>query len=73
VPLVSIKLAQRDVPLSAEKKEELIAGVTQLIAGVLDKRSQDVVVLIEELNPDNWGQGGQSATKLRAQRASESK
>ncbi len=31
----------------------------------LDKRAEDVVVLIEELDPDNWGQGGITATELR--------
>ena len=73
MPLVSIKVAQRQAALTAGKKEELIEGVTRLIAEVLDKRPQDVVVLIEELNPDNWGQGGQSATKLRLQRGSKPK
>ena len=68
MPLVTIKVARREKPLSAEKKEELIVGVTRLIAETLGKRSQDVVVLIEELDPDNWGQGGQSATILRRER-----
>ena len=68
MPLVTIKVARREKALSAEKKEELIVGVTKLIAETLNKRSQDVVVLIEELDPDNWGQGGQSATTLRRER-----
>jgi 4-oxalocrotonate tautomerase len=69
MPLVTIKLARREKPLSPAKKEELIAGVTKLISETLDKRAQDVVVLIEELDPDNWGQGGFSATNLRKTRA----
>ena len=73
MPLVTIKVARRDNPLSPQKKELLIAGITTLISDTLDKRIQDVVVLIEELDPDNWGQGGVSATKLRKARAANSK
>jgi 4-oxalocrotonate tautomerase len=69
MPLVTIKLARREKPLSTEKKEALISGVTRLLVESLDKRAQDVVVLIEELDPDNWGQGGQSATQLRKARS----
>jgi 4-oxalocrotonate tautomerase len=69
MPLITITLARREKPLGPEKKEELIAGVTRLISETLDKRAQDVVVLIEEMDPDNWGQGGLSATKLRKARA----
>ena len=65
MPLVTIKLARRDEPISREQKIALIAGVTQLLQDTLAKRREDVVVLIEEIDPDNWGQGGQTATALR--------
>lgn len=35
---------------------------------VLGKRPEDVTVLIDEIDPDNWGQGGESATVLRQRR-----
>ena len=65
MPLVTIKLARRDEPITREQKVALIAGVTQLLQDTLAKRREDVVVLIEEIDPDNWGQGGQTATALR--------
>lgn len=68
MPLVTIKLAKREQATSPEKKAELIAGVTALLATTLSKRPEDVVVLIEELDPDNWGQGGVTATELRCRR-----
>jgi 4-oxalocrotonate tautomerase len=71
MPLVTIKLARRDPPLSPQQKEELIAGTTRLMVDTLGKRAQDVVVLIDELDPDNWGQGGVSATRLRKARAAD--
>jgi len=69
MPYINIKLARRATPTSAEQKQALIEGVTRLMQEVLGKRPEDVLVLIEELDPDNWGQGGVSATELRARRA----
>ena len=68
MPLVTIKLARRDNPITREQKVALIAGVTQLLQDTLAKRRDDVVVIIEEIDPDNWGQGGQTATTLRQAR-----
>jgi 4-oxalocrotonate tautomerase len=68
MPLVTIRLAGRETPTTREQKAALIAGATRLLQEVLGKRPEDVTVLIDELDPDNWGQGGQSATALRAQR-----
>ena len=50
------------------KKAELIAGVTDLLVQSLGKRAEDIVVLIEELDPDNWGQGGITASEIRRRR-----
>jgi 4-oxalocrotonate tautomerase len=69
MPIITIKLAQREEPTSQEKKAELISRVTSLMVDVLAKRPEDVTVLIEELDPNNWGQGGLSATELRRRRA----
>ncbi len=68
MPIVTIQLARREPPTSPDKKAELIAGVTALLVETLDKRPEDVVVLIEELDPDAWGQGGVTATELRRRR-----
>ena len=68
MPVITIQLAGRDPPTAADKKAELIAGVTRLMVDTLGKRAEDVVVLIEELDPDNWGQGGMTASQLRVVR-----
>lgn len=71
MPLVTIRLARREPPTSTAQKSTLIAGVTRLLQDVLAKRADDVTVLIDELDPDNWGQGGLSATALRQARKAE--
>ena len=58
----------RQVHTSSEKKAEIIAGVTELLVETLDKRAEDVVVLIEEIDPDHWGQGGITASEIRRRR-----
>ena len=68
MPLVTITLARREPATSPEKKAEIIAGVTKLLVETLDKHAEDVVVLIEELDPDNWGQGGITASERRRRR-----
>jgi 4-oxalocrotonate tautomerase len=68
MPLVTITLARREPATSPEKKAEIIAGVTELLVETLDKRAEDVVVLIEELDPDDWGQGGITVSEIRRRR-----
>ncbi len=68
MPLVTITLAKREPATSSEKKAELISGITELLVETLNKRAEDVVVLIEELDPDNWGQGGITASEIRRRR-----
>lgn len=68
MPIVTIQIARREPPTSREQKNALIAGATQLLVQALGKRAEDVTVLIDEIDADNWGQGGVSATALRQQR-----
>lgn len=70
MPVVTIRLARRELPTTREQKALLIDGATQLLQAVLGKQREDVVVLIDEIDPDNWGQGGESASVLRERRRS---
>lgn len=69
MPIVTIKLARRDPPTPQDQKSELIAGITGLLVETLGKRPEDVIVLIEEVDPGDWGQGGVTAVELRRRRA----
>lgn len=63
MPFVNIKITKEGA--TAEQKAELIKGVTDLLVKVLDKNPQTTVVLIEEVDMDNWGIGGESVTARR--------
>lgn len=64
MPYVNIKITREAV--TARHKEQLIAGVTRLLADVLGKNPQTTVVVIDEVGTDNWGIGGESVTTRRS-------
>lgn len=68
MPLVTLRLARRATPTSAEQKARLIAGITDVVQSVLEKRRESVTVIIDEVDPENWGEGGEPVTVLRARR-----
>ena len=47
------------------EKAELIKGATQLLVDVLGKNPATTVVVIDEVETDNWGIGGESVTVRR--------
>lgn len=63
MPYVNIKITNEDV--TPEKKEALIKGVTQLLQDVLGKNPATMVIVIDEVETDNWGIGGETVTSRR--------
>ena len=63
MPFVNIKITRDGA--TAEQKARLIAGVTDLLVETLDKNPATTVVVIEEVDTDNWGIGGESVTVRR--------
>jgi len=63
MPYVNIKVTDEQV--TSEQKKALIEGATQLLVDVLNKNPATTVVVIDEVNTDNWGVGGKVVTELR--------
>lgn len=63
MPYVNIKITREGV--TPDQKAELISGVTRLLQDVLGKNPQTTVVVIDEVDTDNWGIGGESVTVRR--------
>jgi 4-oxalocrotonate tautomerase len=66
VPFVNIKITKEGA--TKTQKQELISGVTKLLQDVLGKNPQTTFVVIDEVETDNWGIGGESVTELRKQK-----
>jgi 4-oxalocrotonate tautomerase len=63
MPYVNIKITKEGA--SAQQKAQLIEGVTTLLKDVLGKNPATTVVVIDEVETDNWGIAGESVTELR--------
>ncbi len=63
MPYVNIKVTREGV--TAEQKEKLIKGTTDLLREVLGKNPNTVFVVIDEVETDNWGVGGETITARR--------
>lgn len=67
MPFVNIRITKENGEPTAEQKQQLIAGVTELLAKVLNKNKASTVVIIDEIQTDNYGLGGKSITEVREQ------
>ncbi len=63
MPYINIKITKDGA--TPEQKALLIKGATQLLVDVLGKNPKTAVVVIDEVETDNWGIGGQTVTSLR--------
>ena len=71
MPYVNIRVTREGV--TSEQKTALIKGTTQLLLDVLGKDPATTVVVIDEVEMDNWGIGGETITEFRKRLASNSR
>jgi 4-oxalocrotonate tautomerase len=64
MPYVNIKITREGA--TPEQKAKLIEGATRLLQDVLGKNPATTVVVIDEVDTDNWGVGGETVTVRRA-------
>lgn len=63
MPYVNIKITREGA--TAEQKRRLMEGATQLLVEVLGKNPKTTIVVIDEVDTDNWAIGGVPVTELR--------
>ncbi len=63
MPYVNIRITREGA--TPDQKAMLIRGATQLLVDVLGKNPATTVVIIDEVDTDNWGIGGESVTVRR--------
>ena len=67
MPYILIQVPREGV--TAAQKQALIEGATRLVVDVLDKDPATTFVVIDEVDTDNWGVGGQSVSVRRLRQA----
>ena len=70
MPYVNIKITREGA--TPEQKAALIKGATDLLQQTLGKNPATTVVVIDEVDTDNWGIGGESVTVRRRREAAPS-
>jgi 4-oxalocrotonate tautomerase len=63
MPYVHIQITREGA--TPDQKSELIRGTTELLVRVLNKNPATTFVVIEEVDTDHWGIGGETVTTLR--------
>lgn len=66
MPYVNIKVTRENGHgITFDEKKQLIEGATKLLQDVLGKNPATTIVVIDEIETDNWGIAGQSVTDIR--------
>lgn len=66
MPYVNVKITREGA--TPAQKAEVIRRMTQVLVEVLGKNPETTVVVIEEVDTDNWGIGGRSVTERRGKK-----
>jgi 4-oxalocrotonate tautomerase len=71
VPYVKVEIAKGIA--SVGQKKAVIRGMTDVLVKELGRDPEYIFVVIDEIDPDNWGRKGQSLTDLwRARNSNQS-
>lgn len=65
MPYVNIKITREQEPITTEQKQQLIQGVTDLLKNVIGRGPKTTVVVIDEVDMDNYGIGGETVAERR--------
>ena len=65
MPYINIRVTKENGEPTAEQKAQLIDGVTELVSRVLGRNKASTVVIIDEIDMQNYGIGGESIKSIR--------
>ncbi len=66
MPYVNVKITREGA--TPEQKAEVIRRMTRVLAEVLGKNPETTVVVIEEVDTDNWGIAGETVARRRKEK-----
>ena len=71
MPVVNVQITKGDV--TAEQKAAIVADITESLQRVLEKRPEHTHVVIQEIDPGNWGFAGILTTEYLKRQSEEDK
>lgn len=66
MPYVNVKITRDGV--TVEQKARLVAEITDALVRILGKRPEHTHIVIDEIDPENWGFAGVLTTEYRKQK-----
>jgi 4-oxalocrotonate tautomerase len=63
MPYVNVRITKDGV--TADQKRQLVEEITDTLVRVLGKRPEHTHIIIDEVEPDNWGFAGMLTTEYR--------
>ncbi len=63
MPYVNVRITKDGV--TAEQKAQIVKEITQTLQRVLNKRPEHTHIIIDEIEPENWGFAGMLTTEYR--------
>ena len=63
MPYVNVKITKDGV--TAEQKRRVVEEITRTLVSVLGKRPEHIHVVIDEVEPENWGYAGMLTNDYR--------
>jgi 4-oxalocrotonate tautomerase len=65
MPYINVRITRDGV--TAEQKAQIVAEMTDTLRRVLGKRPEHTHIIIDEIDPENWGYAGMLTTEYRKQ------
>ncbi len=65
MPVINVKMTKENGGATSEQKEQLIRKLTNAFVEVMGRGEKTTVVIIEEVETDNYGIGGEQITEIR--------
>lgn len=64
MPYVNVKITKGDVTVAQKKK--IVRDITDTLVTTLGKKPEHIHIVIDEVEPENWGFAGMLTTEYRA-------
>jgi 4-oxalocrotonate tautomerase len=65
VPYINLKITRDGV--TADQKRRIVQDFTQALVDVLGKKPEHIHIVIDEIDPENWGFAGMLTDEYRRQ------
>ena len=65
MPYINVQITKDGV--SVEQKRQMVEEMTDTLVRVLGKKPEHIHIVIEEIEPENWGYAGMLTTEYRKQ------